>query len=236
QHRRRPRRGAHQGREPQSAGAQRLLRSRDALLGHRVRDGAPRHPRRDEQPHQHEVLRGGPHDVRAPALDRQDEARHRRLHGPDAEAVAPPVPPRRAAGAGAARQRPGSTICARSPGWLSRSCSAPPCSFATASTIASPSPTPGLPRLASPRKKRSVALGLSASAMPGPSSATEISTAPSARRPTCTLMAPCAATHLSELSIRLLSACASSTGSPATCASPPFWKENTTPFSSAAGS
>ena len=42
QHRRRPGRGALQGREPQGAGAQRLLRPRDAVLGDRVRDDAPR--------------------------------------------------------------------------------------------------------------------------------------------------------------------------------------------------
>jgi carboxypeptidase C (cathepsin A) len=146
---------------------------------------------------------------------------------------------RRAGGAahGAARRAAtGSTICALRPGWLSSNCSTPPCSLATASTMLSPRPTPGVPRLESPRKKRSVALGLSASAIPGPSSATAISTAPSARRPTRTLMAPRSETHFRELSMRLLTACASSTGSPATAASPADWNEKTTPFCSATGS
>jgi hypothetical protein len=109
-------------------------------------------------------------------------------------------------------------------------------SFATASTIESPRPTPGVPRLASPRKKRSVTLGRSAAAMPGPLSATSIATEPSSRSSTRTSMAPRSGTHFRELSMRLLSACASSTGSPATGATLPARNENTTPFCSAAGS
>src|SRR5215471_7694683 len=56
-------------------------------------------------------------------------------------------------GAGALRAGAGGTRTrvARRPGWLSSSSSAPPCSLATAATRLSPSPTPGVPRLASPR-------------------------------------------------------------------------------------
>jgi 6-phosphogluconate dehydrogenase-like protein len=44
-----------------------------------------------------------------------------------------------------------STRLARNPGWLSESSSEPPWSFDTAATRLSPNPTPGVPRLASPR-------------------------------------------------------------------------------------
>jgi len=50
---------------------------------------------------------------------------------------------------------------------------------------------------------------------------------------TRTLIAPRSETLFRELSIRLLTACASSTGSPATAASSAAWNENTTPFCSA---
>ena len=79
QHGRRPVRGALQGREPEGAGAQRLLRPGHAVLGDRVRDVAPGAAAGPERADLHEVLRGGPHDVREPGLDRQDEARPGRL-------------------------------------------------------------------------------------------------------------------------------------------------------------
>ncbi len=131
--RRRSGAGAGAGREPEGAGAERLLRSGDAVLGHRVRHGAPGCSTRGECPHPAQVLRGGTHDVRKPGLDRQDEARSGRVYRLDRPSVT------------------GSTIWALRPGWLSSSCSIPPCSLATASTMDSPRPTPGVPRLASPR-------------------------------------------------------------------------------------
>src|SRR5450631_1500224 len=45
----------------------------------------------------------------------------------------------------------GSTSTTLSPGLRSESSRAPPCSLATACTTLSPRPTPGVPRLASPR-------------------------------------------------------------------------------------
>ena len=88
---------------------------------------------RGERAHLDEVLRGGAHDVRASALDRQDEARSRRLPRldratlrrtgrPCARAGARGGPGQRKAGSGMPRPvtrgyaASGNTICARSPG------------------------------------------------------------------------------------------------------------------------
>src|SRR5205814_2134768 len=86
--RRRPRRGAGEGCEPAGAGVERLLRSRDALLRDRVRDGASRPASGRRLAHRDEVLRGGAHDVRASPVDGEDEARPGRVHRLDRAAVA----------------------------------------------------------------------------------------------------------------------------------------------------
>ena len=79
-------------------------------------------------------------------------------------------------------------------------------------------------------------LGFFRLAIPGPLSVTAISTVPSARRWTVTSILPLSGAYFSALSIRLLSACASSTGSPATRVGPSARRRRLIFFSSAAGS
>ena len=94
--------GADEGRQPAGAGAERLLRSRHAVLRDRVRDDAPRRAAGGERARADAVLRGRSHDVRESCLDRQGEARPRHLHRLDR---APLAARRSRSGAAAPRAR-----------------------------------------------------------------------------------------------------------------------------------
>ncbi len=82
--------GARDRHQPRPAGAraQRVLRPGDAVLRHRVHDGAPRAREEAARQHRDEVFRGGPHDVPAPAVAGRVQGGDRRLHQGDRPAVA----------------------------------------------------------------------------------------------------------------------------------------------------
>src|SRR5579872_867627 len=79
--------GAGEGCESARAGAERLLRSRHAVFRDRVRHGASGCATGTGRAHRDEVLRGRPHDVRASAIDRENEARPPRVHRPNRAAM-----------------------------------------------------------------------------------------------------------------------------------------------------